>query len=77
MPERIIRHVGWKKDHDDPNDLPLIKLAATRGVVIPDETDMEEHCPTPYDQKNTSSCVGQSSSGAMENPQHPLPRWKP
>jgi hypothetical protein len=64
-PEKIVRGVGWKKDPDDPNDKGLEKLSAVRGIPVPEETDLEEHTPTPYDQFQTSSCVGQSGSGAI------------
>jgi len=65
MPEPIVRGVGWKKDVDDPNDRPLEKLGAVQGIEIPDETDLEEHTPEPYDQEQSSSCVGQAGSGAI------------
>jgi len=61
----VQRGVGWKKDLADANDLDIGRLGAISGITIPESTDMEAHTPPPYDQKSTSSCVGQSASGAI------------
>ena len=57
---------GWKKDLPDVNDKPITKMGAIQAITtIPEQTNMEEHLPTPYNQGGSSSCTGQSASGAI------------
>jgi C1A family cysteine protease len=58
------RRLGWIPDIPDQRDFLFRSLMPPH--TAPSLTDLRPTCPAPYDQGDTSTCVGQSTAGLIQ-----------
>jgi C1A family cysteine protease len=66
LPQRHIKHYGWKPDLPDARDLAFDAVAAARVSAPPPRVDLREtrHLPPVYDQLALGSCTANAIGAA-------------